>query len=172
MTATARKTKPDAPVAAPAPPTAATEAARATARKPAPKPAPNPAPGPAHKASHKASRKTATQAATPAAPKPAPGTPPSMPEKVARAAAVSPAAAAKPARAKEKLVRDSFTMPQADFALIHQLKERAMGFRRAAKKSELLRAGLQALSAMDDSRLQALLAQLPALKAGRPKESG
>jgi hypothetical protein len=87
------------------------------------------------------------------------------------AAAVA-GAAAKPTRLKEKLVRDSFTMPQADFALIHQLKERALGFKRATKKSELLRAGLQALAAMDDARLQALLAQLPALKAGRPKKAG
>ncbi len=68
-------------------------------------------------------------------------------------------------------MRDSFTMPQADFALIQQLKDRAMGFKRASKKSELLRAGLQALAAMDDAHLQALLAQLPALKPGRPKKS-
>jgi hypothetical protein len=52
---------------------------------------------------------------------------------------------AKPA--KPKMVRDSFTMPQADFDLVHLLKERALGFRRPTKKSELLRAGLQALGA-------------------------
>lgn len=42
---------------------------------------------------------------------------------------------------KAKPVRDSFTMPQADYALIDKLKERALAFRRPAKKSELLRAG-------------------------------
>ena len=75
-------------------------------------------------------------------------------------------------RSKEKLVRDSFTMPRADFALIHQLKERGLGFKRAIRKSELLRAGLQALAAMDDALLMALLDRLPALKAGRPRKAG
>ncbi len=82
---------------------------------------------------------------------------------------VAPAKAAKP---KERLVRDSFTMPRADFALIQQLKDRAMGFKRATKKSELLRAGLQVLAALDDRSLQIVLAALPALKAGRPKKAG
>ena len=80
------------------------------------------------------------------------------------------AAAGKVTRSKEKLVRDSFTMPRADFALIHQLKERGLGFKRAVRKSELLRAGLQALAAMDDALLKALLDRLPALKAGRPRK--
>ena len=82
------------------------------------------------------------------------------------------AAAGKVVRSKEKLVRDSFTMPRADFVLIHQLKERGLGFKRAIRKSELLRAGLQALAAMDDARLMALLDRLPALKAGRPRKAG
>ncbi|MES2718731.1 MAG: hypothetical protein V4795_23435 [Pseudomonadota bacterium] len=81
-----------------------------------------------------------------------------------------PAVAAKAVRVKEKLVRDSFTMPQADFALIQALKDRAMGFRHAAKKSELLRAGLHALAALPLPALQQLLAGLPALKSGRPRK--
>jgi hypothetical protein len=94
--------------------------------------------------------------------------------KLPKAAKPAPAAtdAAKPARAKEKLVRDSFTMPRNEFALIAQLKERALGFKRATKKSELLRAGLQALAAASDAQLQALLVALPQLKAGRPKKHG
>jgi hypothetical protein len=78
---------------------------------------------------------------------------------------------AKPQRIKDKLVRDSFTMPGADFALIHQLKERALGFKRATKKSELLRAGLQALASLSDTQLQALLGKLTTIKAGRPKKA-
>jgi hypothetical protein len=81
------------------------------------------------------------------------------------------APAAKPQRVKDKLVRDSFTMPGADFALIHQLKERALGFKRATKKSELLRAGLQALASLSDTQLQAVLGKLTAIKAGRPKKA-
>lgn len=80
-------------------------------------------------------------------------------------------AAAKPPRAKEKLVRDSFTMPRADFVLIQQLKDRALGFQRATRKSELLRAGLQALADLGDAQLQARLGKLATLKAGRPKKT-
>ena len=68
-------------------------------------------------------------------------------------------------------MRDSFTMPQADFALIQQLKDRALGFKRATKKSELLRAGLQALAALGDAQLRTLLNSLTALKTGRPKKA-
>ncbi|WP_198320944.1 hypothetical protein [Azohydromonas aeria] len=94
------------------------------------------------------------------------------------AKAPRPEAAAEPvkqekqdkAHAKPKLVRDSFTMPRADFALIAVLKDRALGFKRPVKKSELLRAGLHALAALDDVKLQAALAELTPLKAGRPKK--
>jgi hypothetical protein len=74
-------------------------------------------------------------------------------------------------KAKHKLVRDSFTMPSADFALIDQLKARAIGFKRPAKKSELLRAGLKALSALSDAKLASVLDGLTPLKAGRPKKN-
>jgi hypothetical protein len=73
-------------------------------------------------------------------------------------------------KVKGKLVRDSFTMPQADFALIGLLKERAIGFKRPAKKSELLRAGLQALASLNDTTLKAALDALAPLKPGRPKK--
>jgi hypothetical protein len=69
-------------------------------------------------------------------------------------------------------VRDSFTMPQSDFALIDLLKVRALGFRRPTKKSELLRAGLQALAAMPAAELKAALGRLTPLKTGRPKKAG
>ncbi len=69
---------------------------------------------------------------------------------------------------KPKLVRDSFTIPKAEFAVIDQLKERAMGLGRATKKSELLRAGLKVLAGMSDDALRAALASVPTLKTGRP----
>ncbi|WP_298232222.1 hypothetical protein [uncultured Azohydromonas sp.] len=95
---------------------------------------------------------------------------PAKPAKSDKPAA--PGADAEPAKAfvKPKLVRDSFTMPRGDFALIAVLKERALGFKRPAKKSELLRAGLHALAALDDVKLQAALEDLTPLKAGRPKK--
>lgn len=69
---------------------------------------------------------------------------------------------------KQKLIRDSFTMPKADFALIDALKARAIGFQRPTRKSELLRAGLHALMALPDTALNDALSALTPLKAGRP----
>ena len=68
-----------------------------------------------------------------------------------------------------KLVRDSFTMPRDEFELIAKLKARAVDFKRPAKKSELLRAGLQVLAALPDKQLLDALEALRPLKAGRPK---
>ena len=61
-------------------------------------------------------------------------------------------------------------MPDVDFALIAALKERALGAGRPAKKSELLRAGLQALAALDSKKLRAALERLEPIKVGRPKQ--
>jgi hypothetical protein len=80
-----------------------------------------------------------------------------------------PAKPAKAEKSKLKLVRDSFTMPSTDWALIQQLKERALGFKRTTKKSELLRAGLHVLAALTDAKLQAALNTLEPLKVGRPR---
>jgi hypothetical protein len=73
-------------------------------------------------------------------------------------------------KASLKLVRDSFAMPKADFALIAALKSRALAVRHEAKKSDLLRAGLHALLALDDEALLATLEKLEPVKAGRPKQ--
>lgn len=80
-------------------------------------------------------------------------------------------ATAAPAKTKLKLVRDSFTMPKADFDLIDTLKARALNCKRPAKKSELLRAGLHALLALSDAQLLSRLGALSELKPGRPKKS-
>lgn len=79
---------------------------------------------------------------------------------------------AKPARLKVPLVRDSFTMPAADFELIAAMKLRALKLMRPTKKSELLRAGLRALTALNDTRFCATLNSLTPLKPGRPKKTG
>ena len=73
-------------------------------------------------------------------------------------------------KARQKLVRDSFTMPPQDFNLIAELKSRALAFGRPTKKSELLRAGLQVLNTMKPAQLQQVLGQLAPLKTGRPKK--
>lgn len=72
---------------------------------------------------------------------------------------------------KPKLVRDSFTMPKDEYQAIETLKMRSTGLKRSTKKSELLRAGIMALSAMSDKDFTAILAKVPTLKTGRPSQS-
>jgi hypothetical protein len=79
--------------------------------------------------------------------------------------------AKKPAKQRVRLVRDSFTMPEPDFALIAALKLRTLAAQRETKKSELLRAGLHALMALDDDTLVNALGRLQPLKLGRPKKN-
>lgn len=137
------------------------------------------------------SAKPVRAASTRPASAPAPASKSSVPRKRSSAAAkaVSPAATPaalraagstasltpapeKPAKApKVRLVRDSFTMPEADFALVATLKERALKKGRAAKKSELLRAGLQLLGQQSPAALVAALERLQPIKTGRPKRS-
>jgi hypothetical protein len=80
-------------------------------------------------------------------------------------------AAKKPAKLRVRLVRDSFTMPEPDFALIAALKSRTLAAQRETKKSELLRAGLHVLMALDDDTLLSALGRLQPLKLGRPKKN-
>ncbi|MEZ5461055.1 hypothetical protein [Dokdonella sp.] len=82
----------------------------------------------------------------------------------------SKTAPAEAPKVRVKLVRDSFTMPREDFERIARLKARAIEFKRPAKKSELLRAGLQALERMDNPGLHAALTALTPIKTGRPKK--
>jgi hypothetical protein len=74
-----------------------------------------------------------------------------------------------PAEPKLKLVRDSFTMPELEYAQLEALKRRALALAHHAKKSELLRAGVATLAAMDDAQLLQALQAVPPLKTGRPR---
>jgi hypothetical protein len=69
---------------------------------------------------------------------------------------------------KPKLVRDSFTIPKSEFTVLQDLKQRCAKGGAAVKKSEILRAGIKALAAMNDSALAAALAAVPLIKTGRP----
>ena len=69
---------------------------------------------------------------------------------------------------KPKLVRDSFTIPKAEYLVLDTLKERALQLSREVKKSELLRAGIKALAALSDTALLAALSAVPTIKTGRP----
>ncbi|MGK0271936.1 MAG: hypothetical protein ACI88H_002602 [Cocleimonas sp.] len=72
--------------------------------------------------------------------------------------------------AKAQVVRDSFTMPEDDYALIEKTKSRLMKSGVLLNKAEILRAGLHALNHMSSKDLLAISDGVEKIKTGRPKE--
>lgn len=129
------------------------------------KPPAQPTAKPAAKAPAPVAQRSSAKGATPTGSK-------SVTKAPASVAAAAPASPEKPPKpAKLRLVRDSFTMPEADVALLAVLKARALGLGRATKKSELLRAGLQLLNQQEPAVLMAALERLQPIKTGRPKQA-
>ena len=85
---------------------------------------------------------------------------------VVKAAVVKDVKAKKP-----KMVRDSFTFPKDEYAVMDALKLRAAKLGHPVKKTELLRAGVKAIAAMTDIALLSALKAVPSLKTGRPAKS-
>ncbi|MDP3785796.1 MAG: hypothetical protein Q8Q55_01765 [Undibacterium sp.] len=84
----------------------------------------------------------------------------------------TPAAVTPPVKEKvkkAKLVRDSFTMPEAEYAVLGEVKKTCLAGGIEVKKSQLLRIGLALLSKTELPDLKRLIEALPPLKAGRPK---
>jgi hypothetical protein len=125
-----------------------------------------------NKPATRATTKVASKASTKVAAKAPTKLPAKAPIKVLPATPVKSPASSKIEKLekakKPKLVRDSFTIPKAEYAVIDSLKERAGKLARSAKKSELIRAGIKALAAMTDSAFLAALAAVPTIKTGRP----
>jgi hypothetical protein len=122
-----------------------------------------PAPARKAKAAAPAKAKAKTEAPAPATAK--------VKEKATPAAAAAAPVAAKPAKVhKPKLVRDSFTIPKDEYAVLAALKSRALGLGQHVRKSELLRAGIQALGAMGDAAFLDAVGAVPTLKTGRPRK--
>jgi hypothetical protein len=71
---------------------------------------------------------------------------------------------------KVKVVRDSFTMPEGEYLKIAEIKDICAKAGQPVKKSEVLRAGLKALAAMNPAQLKRALAGLEKIKTGRPKK--
>ena len=103
-------------------------------------------------------------AAKPVAAKPAAPAPRAIPKAAPKLAKPQKAPKVK----KIKPVRDSFTMPKAEYAALDTLKLRAARLASAVKKSELLRAGVKALTAMSDAEFLAAVKAVPTIKTGRP----
>ena len=111
--------------------------------------------------------KKATQPAPKSAVKPA-----VVAKKKVMAKPAKPVTAPKPAKIKKpKMVRDSMTMPKAEYAVLAELKLRAAKLARPVKKTELLRAGIKALAGMSDASFLVALKAVPSLKTGRPSKT-
>jgi hypothetical protein len=91
--------------------------------------------------------------------------------KAAAVAKEKAAPKAKPAPKKEKVVRDSFTMPKSDYAKIAALKQKCLDAGMSVKKSEVLRAGLLLLEGATSQRLLAAISAVETVKTGRPSKS-
>ncbi len=144
------------------------------------KPVPAPVAKPAAKAATKPAVTPAKSAAPAVAAKPAAAT--KQPTKLV--SAKKPVRTAKPVKAekpvkpekvekapkakKVKLVRDSYAMPEAEYARIGELKKRLATLGREVKKSELLRGGIAVLAALNDAELQAVMGRVERIKTGRP----
>jgi hypothetical protein len=72
---------------------------------------------------------------------------------------------------KDKVVRDSFTMPKSDYEKIAALKLKCQEAGVSVKKSELLRAGLLMLEAAPPKRLLAAVSAVEQVKTGRPSKT-
>jgi hypothetical protein len=68
-----------------------------------------------------------------------------------------------------KVVRDSFTMPQADYDLLKTLKAQCLKVGVEVNKGELLHTGVQALASLSMPDLEARLKALARVRAGRRK---
>ena len=121
----------------------------------------------------KAAGKTAVKAASKVAVKPTPAVAKVAVKVVGKVAAkAAPEAPSKAVAAKApkiKLVRDSFTIPSDEYALLGELKQRSLAHAHPVKKSELLRAGIKLLATLSDTALLRALKNVPVIKTGRPK---
>lgn len=80
-------------------------------------------------------------------------------------------AKAKPKPApRVKVIRDSFTLPEPDYELIGKVKKECMKAGIDVNKSEIIRAGLKALAAMNQGQLREAIGEIERVKTGRPKQ--
>lgn len=71
----------------------------------------------------------------------------------------------------ERVIRDSFTLPAADYGLIAAIRQRCLQQALNVTKSEVVRAGLQALSSLSERELLEVMNNLTKIKTGRPPKT-
>lgn len=78
-------------------------------------------------------------------------------------------AASPKASIRKKVIRDNFSMPEEDYTLIEEIRQRLIREHAVVKnKSEVLRAGLKLLQSLDTESLLEAADEVVALKPGRP----
>lgn len=76
--------------------------------------------------------------------------------------------AAEEKKAVGKVIRDSFTMPEEDHALIERVRHLCLKKMMVVSKSEVLRVGVQLLNALSEKEIIERIKNLPKVKTGRP----
>ena len=117
-------------------------------------------------------RRTATTARKPVSTIVAKNLKPVVAKSVAVVAKAKPVAATKTiAKPKKvKLVKDNFSIPAHEHALLADLKKRAKKLGKEFKKSEFIRAGIAHLASLTDAVLVNTLAKVERVKVGRPSK--
>lgn len=77
---------------------------------------------------------------------------------------------AEPQKPRERVVRDTFSMPLNDYELIDKVKQRCLRLGLDTTRSEIVRAGIKHLSEIAEDNLTEILAKIVKLKPGRTKE--
>ena len=70
----------------------------------------------------------------------------------------------------QRVIRDSFSLPVSDYAVISALRERALKAGIHANKSELVRAGLRLLQDLKEADFVVAVQRIEKVKTGRPSD--
>ena len=77
----------------------------------------------------------------------------------------------RPNKPRKTVVRDTFSMPEEDYAIIEEIRQRLIRQHAVVKnKSEVLRAGLKLLQTLDSETLLDAAEEVESLKPGRPAQ--
>lgn len=117
--------------------------------------------------------KTAAAKKAPVKPTPTP-TPPKLPAKKAvdKKAVIAKLekTLASPKVKREKLIRDSFTIPESEYVVLSTVKKACLNASIEVRKSDLLRIAIGQLSLMSMPKLTSALNGLTKIQTGRPKK--
>lgn len=79
-------------------------------------------------------------------------------------------AAAQPLVAVGRVVRDSFSMPEAEYRTVAAVQKRMIKKERVVSKSEVMRAAFAVLNRLSDKELLEIFDSLPKVRPGRPTD--